>query len=116
MPAEDLIVGLDIGTTKICAIIGQLDDIITISEYHVSVYVGRLHSHPSPYVWQPQETEVAEVLEVPLTHLRDEKNIVEVPRDRDGVLVLQEGWMWQEHVIWGATARMVRNFLNVTGD
>ena len=25
MPADDLIVGLDIGTTKICAIIGQLD-------------------------------------------------------------------------------------------
>ena len=26
MPQEDLIVGLDIGTTKICAIIGQIDD------------------------------------------------------------------------------------------
>ena len=25
MPQEDLIVGLDIGTTKICAIIGQID-------------------------------------------------------------------------------------------
>ncbi len=26
MPGEDLIVGLDVGTTKICAVIGQLDD------------------------------------------------------------------------------------------
>ena len=51
-------------------VIGQLDDIVTISDYHVSVYVGRLHSHPAPYVWQPQAAEVAEVIEVPLPHLR----------------------------------------------
>ena len=96
-------------------IIGQLDDIITISDFHVSVYVGRLHSHPSPYVWLPQEAEVAEVLEVPLTHLRDERNIIEVPRQRDGVLTLMEGWLWRDHVIWGATGRMLRIFLDVTG-
>ena len=95
-------------------IIGQLDDIITISDFHVSVYVGRLHSHPSPYVWLPQEAEVAEVLEVPLSHLRDTANIIEVPRQRDGVLTLLEGWTWGDHVIWGATGRMLRNFLDVT--
>jgi hypothetical protein len=55
------------------------------------------------------------VLEVPLTHLRDESNIVEVPRQREGVLTLMEGWVWHEHIIWGATARMLRNFLDVTG-
>ena len=97
-------------------IIGQLDDVITISDYHVSVYVGSLHSHPAPYVWLPAEAEVAEVLEVPLTHLRDASNIVEVPRQRDGQLTLMEGWVWREHIIWGATARMLRNFLDVTED
>src|SRR5690606_4351587 len=96
-------------------VVGQLDDVITISDYHVSVYVGALHSHPSPYVWLPQEEEVAEVLEVPLTHLRDESNMIEVPRQRDGALTLMEGWVWGEHIIWGATARMLRNFLDVTG-
>jgi 8-oxo-dGTP pyrophosphatase MutT (NUDIX family) len=95
-------------------VIGQLDDVITVSDYHVSVYVGLLHSHPSPYVWLPAEEEVAEVLEVPLTHLRDAANIVEVPRQRDGVLTLMEGWLWRDHVIWGATGRMLRNFLDVT--
>ena len=96
-------------------VIGRLDDVITISDYHVSVYVGSLHSHPSPYVWLPQEEEVAEILEVPLTHLRDDSNIVEVPRQRDGELTLMEGWIWGEHIIWGATARMLRNFLDVAG-
>ena len=79
------------------------------------MYVGSLHSHPSPYLWLPQEDEVAEVLEVPLTHLRDEANVVEVPRQRDGGLTMMEGWVWQDHIIWGATGRMLRNFLNVTG-
>ena len=60
-------------------------------------------------------SEVAEVLEVPLTHLRDEASIVEVPRQRDGGLTMMEGWVWQDHIIWGATGRMLRNFLNVTG-
>jgi 8-oxo-dGTP pyrophosphatase MutT (NUDIX family) len=95
-------------------VIGQLDDIITISDFHVSVYVGSLHSHPSPYLWLPQEAEVAEILEVPLQHLRDDKNIIEVPRQRDGFLTLMEGWVWHDHIIWGATARMLRNFLDVT--
>ena len=95
-------------------IIGQLDDIVTISDYHVSVYVGRLHSHPAPYVWQPQASEVAEVLEVPLPHLRSVECLVEVPRQRNGVLEIMEGFLWNEHIIWGATGRMLRNFLNVT--
>jgi hypothetical protein len=25
-----------------------------------------------------------------------------------------EGFMWNDHIIWGATGRMLRNFLNVT--
>lgn len=95
-------------------VIGQLDDIVTVSDFHVSVYVGRLHSHPAPYVWLPQEAEVAEVLEVPMAHLQDDANAVEVPRLRDGALTLLDGFVWGEHVIWGATARMTRNFLDVT--
>ena len=95
-------------------VIGQLDDLVTISDFHVSVYVGALHSHPSPYVWLPQEAEVAEVLEVPLPHLRSADCLVEVPRQRNGVLEIMEGFQWGDHIIWGATGRMLRNFLDVT--
>jgi 8-oxo-dGTP pyrophosphatase MutT (NUDIX family) len=97
-------------------VIGQLDDIVTISRFHVSVYVGELDATFSPYPWQPQETEVAEVLEVPLPHLLDESNLVEVPRQRDGELVIMEGFKFEEHIIWGATGRMLRNFLDVATD
>ena len=51
--------------------IGRLDDIVTISDFHVSVYVGAIDPPTSPYVWQPHAAEVAEVLEVPLPHLLD---------------------------------------------
>jgi 8-oxo-dGTP pyrophosphatase MutT (NUDIX family) len=94
-------------------VIGRLDDIVTISSFHVSVYVGEIDARRSPYVWQPHEHEVAEVLEVPLHHLLDEANLVEVPRQRDGQLVIMEGFRFGENIIWGATGRMLRNFLDV---
>jgi 8-oxo-dGTP pyrophosphatase MutT (NUDIX family) len=103
-------IGIDPGHV---AVVGRLDDIVTISRFHVSVYVGELDAAFSPYPWQPHEVEVAQVLEVPLPHLLDEANLVEVPRQRDGELVIMEGFQFEEHIIWGATGRMLRNFLDV---
>ena len=103
-------IGIDPGHV---VVVGRLDDIVTISRFHVSVYVGELDVAFSPYPWQPHEVEVAQVLEVPLPHLLDEANLVEVPRQRDGELVIMEGFQFEEHIIWGATGRMLRNFLDV---
>jgi 8-oxo-dGTP pyrophosphatase MutT (NUDIX family) len=103
-------IGIEAGHIQV---IGQLDDIVTISRFHVSVYVGELDATFSPYPWRPQASEVAEVLEVPLPHLLDESNLIEVPRQRDGELVIMEGFKFGDHVIWGATGRMLRNFLDV---
>jgi 8-oxo-dGTP pyrophosphatase MutT (NUDIX family) len=94
-------------------IIGQLDDVVTVSSFHVSVFVGEIRQSLSPYTWQPHEHEVAEVLEVPLWHLLDVSNLVEVPRQREGELVIMEGFRFGDHTIWGATGRMLRNFLDV---
>jgi 8-oxo-dGTP pyrophosphatase MutT (NUDIX family) len=94
-------------------VIGRLDDIFTISSFHVSVFVGAIDPLYTPYEWLPHEHEVAEILEVPLEHLLDEANLVEVPRQRDGELVIMEGFRFREHIIWGATGRMLRNFLDV---
>ena len=95
------------------SMIGQLDDVVTVSSFHVSVFVGEVRQFHSPYNWQPHEHEVAEVLEVPLAHLLDVSNLVEVPRQRDGELVIMEGFRFGDHIIWGATGRMLRNFLDV---
>ena len=94
-------------------VIGQVDDLVTVSDFHVSAYVGVIDPAVMPYQWRAQESEVAEIIEAPVSHLLDRANLVEVPRLRDGEMVLLEGFRFGEHVIWGATARMLRNFLDV---
>ena len=95
-------------------IIGRVDDIVTVSRFHVSAFVGAIDAEVSPYAWQPQCAEVQEVLEIPLTHLLDVSNRVEVPRQRDGRLTLVEGFRFEAHIVWGSTARMLNNFLDVS--
>jgi 8-oxo-dGTP pyrophosphatase MutT (NUDIX family) len=94
-------------------ILGRLDDLVTVSCFLVAVYVGVLDDDLSPFEWVTQPSEVAEVLEVPLLHLTERRNVIEVPRLRNGELVVSEGFQFGEHTIWGATARMLRNFLDV---
>ena len=94
-------------------IIGRVDDLVTVSRFHVTAYVGAIDPSVSPYSWQPHEAEVAEIIEVPLRHLVDRANLVELPRHRNGETIAMEGFRFGEHVIWGATGRMLRNFLDV---
>ncbi len=94
-------------------LLGRVDQLITISQFHVTAFVGALDPSVSPYPWRPQATEVAEVLEVPLDHLLDDSNVVMQDRTRDGVAMRMEAFQFGDHLIWGATARMLRNFLDV---
>jgi 8-oxo-dGTP pyrophosphatase MutT (NUDIX family) len=95
-------------------IVGRVDDFITVSQFHVTPYVGVIDAATSPYVWVPQEREVAEILEVPLGHLLDPANLVLEQRTlADGRTAVMESFRWREHRVWGATARMLKNFLEV---
>ncbi len=83
-------------------ILGELDEIGTISQFHVTPFVGAI---PYPYQFQPQEMEVAEVIEVPLDSLVEEgEGEAEIPPPL---------YRYGEHIIWGATARILRQFLGV---
>jgi 8-oxo-dGTP pyrophosphatase MutT (NUDIX family) len=95
------------------SVLGQVDEIVTVSAFHVTPFVGAIDSSLAPYNWRHQESEVAEVLEVPIRHLLDPANFVELPRQRDGRMVLQPAFLVRDHVIWGATYRILRNFLDV---
>jgi 8-oxo-dGTP pyrophosphatase MutT (NUDIX family) len=95
-------------------VIGRVDDFITVSRFHVTPYVGVIDFDASPYVWMPQEREVAEILEVPLPHLIDPSNLVRETRAfPDGRVSEMDAYSWREHLVWGATARMLKNFLEV---
>jgi 8-oxo-dGTP pyrophosphatase MutT (NUDIX family) len=93
-------------------VVGQLDDWVSISGFVVSPFVGFMHGR-TPYRFRPNHAEVAELIEVPLSHLLDSANITEEVRhvgDRD---VLMQSYVFKKHVIWGLTARILRQFLEL---
>jgi 8-oxo-dGTP pyrophosphatase MutT (NUDIX family) len=91
-------------------VLGQLDDIVTITDFVVTPFVGVV-TRPAPYPFAPSGYEVAELLEVPMPHLLhpDTLNREPVPwRDR---LVAPPSYSFGKHVIWGATGRLMQRFL-----
>ena len=93
-------------------IIGQLDEMVTVSNFLVRPFVGRI-TEPGPYPFAHSEIEVAEILEVPLSHLRDEANLVADIRQYQGREVMAYSFTFGKHLIWGATARILKQFLDL---
>ncbi len=96
-------------------IFGQLDEMVTISNFLVRPFVGVI-TEPGPYPFAHSEIEVAEILEVPLPHLRDEKNVVAETRVYQGREMQAHSYRWRDHLIWGATARILHQFLELLTD
>lgn len=92
-------------------ILGQLDDIKTISNFLVTPFVGWLAHYP--YGWTFSEHEVAYLLEVPVRHLRDAANCITDRRIINGREVALPSYRFGDDLIWGATARMLSNFLDL---
>ena len=93
-------------------LIGSLDDMITVSNFRVTPYVGLLeHNHPYPYVINDEE--VAKVVEVPLSYLMEEGNMELEVREHQGREVLVPAFSYDGHRIWGATARMLHQLVEL---
>ncbi len=91
-------------------LIGRIDDMATRSRFLMRPYVGTI---PYPYDFHPFEAEVAEVLEVPLSTLMDESNFREEVRIVDGELSISPAYAYDGHVVFGATARVLSQFLGL---
>jgi 8-oxo-dGTP pyrophosphatase MutT (NUDIX family) len=91
-------------------VLGQLDDIVTITDFLVSPFVGTLRSPDYPFVINAHE--VAELVEVPLRHLMDERNLEQTVRPFRDRLVPILTYRFGDHRIWGATARILKGFLD----
>ena len=92
-------------------VFGRLDDMVTVSNYLVTPYVGWLDRYP--YEWNVSDREVAYLLEVPLDHLRDPKNLIPDRRVINGREYEFQSYQFGDDLIWGATARMLGNFLDI---
>ena len=83
-------------------VLGQLDDFTTRSGFSIQVYVGTI-----------DDFEIAEVLEVPLNVLRSPSSIRMETRWEDGQYVDVCSYAYNGHLIYGATARILQQFLSV---
>jgi 8-oxo-dGTP pyrophosphatase MutT (NUDIX family) len=89
-------------------ILGELDSVPTfVSGYVIAPFVGWLPEEPE---LTPNPYEVAEVLHVPIGDLTEEIR-VEPGFQHAGRTFPTEAWIWRDQVIWGATARVLRIFL-----
>jgi 8-oxo-dGTP pyrophosphatase MutT (NUDIX family) len=94
-------------------VLGQLDDLLTSnSNYLVRPFVGTI---PYPYPFQIDRRETALVIEVPLTYLRQYNPPTEEVRDYEGRMVRSFFFAYEEHIIWGATAKILKQFLDLLG-
>lgn len=87
-------------------LLGSLSPIVTITNFYVQPYVAAI---PQPYVFRPAETEIAEVVEVPLSALLDPAVLEQktLPGRPEPILFYHHG----PHTIWGATARILSELL-----
>ena len=91
-------------------IIGVLDDIVTITEFIVTPIVGLF---PYPYPFKVSEAEIVELIEVPLASLLDEDCFSEREIFRGGRNEGVYAYQYGKHIIWGATARILKQFLDL---
>ena len=94
-------------------ILGRLDDNVTRSNFLVKVFVGTI---PYPYEFRPNSHEIAEVVEIPLSVLRDPASWRWDSRIEDGERVAVRSYGYQEQLVYGATAKILDQFLEVVED
>jgi 8-oxo-dGTP pyrophosphatase MutT (NUDIX family) len=94
------------------SILGQLSEIETRSNFRVVPFVG---TFPYPYRYNTNPMEVAEVIEVPIDHLLDPGNYRVQTEMVNGEPWLEHFYTYRKHVIYGATARMLYQFLTLIG-
>ena len=89
-------------------VLGALDEVPTLTEFRIAPFVGLLPGVPQ---YRPSAEEVALVLEVPLVALLDPALHRTERRTLAGVAYDVDFYSYGDHVIWGATARILRDLL-----
>jgi 8-oxo-dGTP pyrophosphatase MutT (NUDIX family) len=91
-------------------ILGALDDFPTISNFVVTPFVGLIPRH---FPYRLNEAEVEGVIEVPLSFLREPDNLRVEQLEYQGELHDVLFWDYGPHVIWGATAHIMKGFVDL---
>ena len=91
-------------------VLGMLDELPTVTRYRIAPFVGVI---PEGFAYRPSAGEVAEIIEVPVRHLLRPDIVRIEQRTVLGKMYDVHYFQFEKHVIWGATAAILQNFLDV---
>ena len=91
-------------------ILGELDDYITITNYRMTPFVAMI---PHPYEYTVNEEEIAEVIELELRSFFNPKVLSIQEVDWYGVPREIVYFNVADYVIWGATGRVLLQFIDI---
>ena len=94
-------------------IIGELDDLITVTDFIVTPFVGII---PHPYTFKPNHVEIEELIEVPLSFFLDPKNLRTEQHPFRGPNITVYYFDYGKHTIWGVTGRIMKGFVDICSD
>ena len=83
---------------------------MTITQFIVTPFVG-FFSYPYPFKLSP--IEIAELIDVPISSLLDEDCYSEREIIRGTQKEIVYAYQYESHIIWGATARILKQFLDL---
>lgn len=101
-------IGLDPGAVSYLC---ELPTLVTPTGFRVTPFAAGI---PTLAAVVPNPCEIADVFHVPLKHFADAKNLRFETRDYFGIAQDVPFYRYGSHDIWGATGRMILNFLELT--
>jgi 8-oxo-dGTP pyrophosphatase MutT (NUDIX family) len=94
-------------------VLGELDHMTTLSNFRICPYVGII---PYPYPFKLSSFEVERLIELPLDYLLNQAELKEAPFTYGGKSVINLCIDYQGDIIWGATAKILKNFADIISE
>ena len=92
-------------------VLGELDDFpTTTSSFNISPFLAHI---PYPYEFRVSRREIDEIFDVPVPALLHEANVKEGTEIFEGEVFTTCTYEYEGKLIWGATARILQQFLEI---
>lgn len=91
--------------SKDVEILGTLDDVDTRTGYVITPFVGIIRQ---PCEFKINKNEIDEIIEVPVSFLSRENR-----KFKENEQFIDKSYLYEDHVIWGATARILKQLLDL---
>ncbi len=94
-------------------VLGEMDEVVTRSRFRVRVFAGTIDR---PCNFRPSADEIAEIVEFPVSALLDPSSTrTETHWQAEGPTTVQS-YAYDKHLVFGATARILQQFLHLLED